>query len=255
MEYFGAPGVPDALEEVPLEYFARARDWLLDRPGVRASPVGVVGFSRGGEGALLVGSHLDGFGAVVAYVPSGYAFPAPTWMPGIEEEGPAWTVRGEPVPYVPVDQFVESDPTGMDESLSNDDQDGEESTSEGAVERACEERLARATIPVERIDGPVLLVSGDRDAVWPSSGLAAVAADRLVAHDHPWPVDHRRYPDAGHATRVPYRHADGQDPDDEHRFGGTHAANARAAADAWPAALSCLRFGLRDRDQATSITW
>jgi nucleolar protein 56 len=225
---------------VPVSLFERGADWLRSRPGVRDDRVGVVGFSRGGEAALLVGATLDQVGAVVAYVPSGYGFPAPTWMDGVEEEGPAWVVDGEPFPYVLVDPVVDSDATGL-EAL-----DEGEAASNEAVEAASGERLDAATIPVEAIDGPVLLVSGGRDRVWPSDELAQVAADRLDAHDHPCPHEHRTYPDAGHAIRVPY--ATPGDPDAEHRFGGAAAAaNARAAADAWVSALSTLRTGLRER--------
>jgi dienelactone hydrolase len=239
VSYFDAPAAPDALAEVPMSLFERAGDWLAARPGVRVGEVGVVGFSRGGEAALLVGATLDHAGAVVAYVPSGYGFPAPTWMDGVEEEGPAWVVDGEPFPYVPVDPVVGSDATGV-EALEEGD-----AASNAAVAAASAERLERGTIPVERIDGPVLLVSGGRDRVWPSAELAAVAADRLTAHDHPWPHEHLTYPDAGHAIRVPYT-LDGDDPEATHRFGGTVAANSRAAADAWRSALSTLETGLRE---------
>lgn len=249
VEYFDAPGTPDALERVPVDHFGRAARWLTDLPTVEPGPVGVVGFSRGGEAALLAGAHIGAVGAVVAYVPSGYAFPAPTWMAGIDEEGPTWTVGGDPVPYVPIDETVEADPDGFDEAVNLEDD-----ASSAAVERATPETLERATIPVERTDGPVLLVSGGEDDVWPSTDLAAVAADRLAARDHAWPHEHLAYPRAGHAIRVPYRRGQEQDPSDPHPLGGTRAANVHAAADAWHAALSCLRIGLEARDGGRSST-
>jgi hypothetical protein len=85
------------------------------------------------------------------------------------------------------------------------------------------------------------------DAIWPSTELAGVAADRLDARDHPWSHEHLVYPDAGHAIRTPYRFEAGDAPTGEHRLGGTHRANARAAADAWRGALDYLRSGLDDR--------
>ena len=243
VEYFDAPAAPDALSEVPLEYFERAAAWLADRPDVDADRVGVVGFSRGGEAALLTGTHVDRVGAVVAYVPSAYAFAAPTWMDGVDEERSAWTVDGEPVPYLPVDRYVDQEQEGLDEALGID----APSAALRAVENAPEELLARAAIEVECIDGPVLLVSGGEDEAWPSVELADQAVERLAAHDHPWPFENRDYPRAGHAIRVPYRFDGSDDPTANHWLGGTNEANACASADAWHAALDYLRCGLDER--------
>lgn len=239
VDYFGVPGRPDALDRISLSYFERAIEWLAARPEVDSGRVGVVGFSRGGEAALLTGAHFDHVGAVVSYVGSGYAFPAPTWMSGVETEGPAWTLDGEPIPYIPVDAVVESEQSGIDDAIV---EDLDASTS--AVANATEAQRARATIPVERIDGPVLFVSGGADAIWPSSDLVTVAIERLDEHDHPWAYEHLAYPRAGHAIRTPYRFDERDDPSREHRLGGTNGANAYAAADAWPGVLEHLRRGL-----------
>ncbi|MFC7072265.1 acyl-CoA thioester hydrolase/BAAT C-terminal domain-containing protein [Halovenus rubra] len=243
LEYFGTADRPDALAEIPLEYFEQGIQWLRSRRQVLSEDVGVVGFSRGGEAALLVGSHAANVGSVVGYVPSGIAFPAPTWMDGIEEEGPAWTVNGDPVPYLPVDEFVETSDEGLAETVEQT----AASERPGALDGASAEQRRRAEIPVENIDGPVLLVSGGADAVWQSPALAERAVERLQRHDHPRSVQHRTFPEAGHAIRVPYR-LDGEvDPDEKHRFGGTHAANARASAQAWAATLQVLREGLGEQ--------
>lgn len=248
VEYFDAPGTPDALAQVPLSYFNRAITWLGEQPTVAADPVGVIGFSRGGEAALLVGAYCDNVGVVTGYVPSGYVFPAPTWMPGVEAEQAAWTWNDEPIPYLPVADVVNTEPdhTALTDVLPAD----EEPASTSAVEAATADELADATIEVERIDGPVLLISGGADEIWPSTDLAAVAIDRLRTHDHPWPSDHLIYPAAGHAIRVPYQVPQGADPGAEHQFGGTHAANAYASADAWPEVLDYLQVGLQNRSEA-----
>jgi dienelactone hydrolase len=64
--------------------------------------------------------------------------------------------------------------------------------------------MERATIPVERIKGPVLMVSGRDDQLWPSFDLVEIARRRLEEHNHPWPFEHISYPDAGHAIAPPY---------------------------------------------------
>jgi dienelactone hydrolase len=241
LTYFDAPGVPDALDQVPLETFFQGIDVLREAPETDGERVGVVGFSRGAEAALLTGVHDDRVGAAMGSVGSGYVFPAPTWMDGVDEERAAWTRDGDPVPYVPVEG-----------SGPDDDQDFDDvATPAGGprpFEAASEATLDAATIPVEEVDGPVLLVSGGEDAIWHTGQPATVAADRLAAADRDWPDDHRHYPDAGHAIRVPYRECDA-DPDEAHRLGGTHGANARAAADAFHATVDALRAGLRERER------
>jgi hypothetical protein len=43
--------------------------------------------------------------------------------------------------------------------------------------------VERATIPVERAAGPLLLVSGGDDGVWPASRLCAAIVDRMTKQD------------------------------------------------------------------------
>lgn len=235
VEYFEAPGVRDRPLEVPLEEIGNAADWLLERPDVAGDRVGVVGFSRGGEASLLVGSHFDAIGAVAAYVPSCYVWPAPSWMDGIGEGEPTWTLDGEPLPHLPIDKYVYED-DGIDEPLGVP----EPNPGSLAIKRSTAAEKERAEIPVESIDGPVLVVSGGNDTVWPSTLLAERVTDRLAAHDHPWPFEHLSFPDAGHAIRVPYRFRGDTDPAETHRFGGTHEANGYASACTWQATLEYL---------------
>lgn len=243
VEYFGAPGVRDALLEVPVEEFGDAAEWLLDRPTVSGDAVGVIGFSRGGEAALLVGSQFDTVGVVAAYVPSCYAWAAPSWMDGVGDDRPSWTLDGDPVPYLNIDEYVPDD-KNPDDPLTSDGHSACSLALEGTTEAAKE----RATIPVEAIDGPVLLVSGGSDTVWPSSLFADRAAARLGRNDHAWQFDHLAVPDAGHAIRVPYRFDEETPLDGTHAYGGTHSENARASALAWRRTLQYLDRALGPSD-------
>ena len=72
------PGVlPESLAGIPLEYFRGAIGWLGRREGVDPDRLGVVGHSRGGELALLLGATDPDLKAVVSYVGSGVVGSSP----------------------------------------------------------------------------------------------------------------------------------------------------------------------------------
>jgi dienelactone hydrolase len=105
--YFAEPGLPKCLCDIPLEYFARAVRWLRAQPVARGRPVILSGFSRGGEGALLIASyepHL--FDAVIASSPS--AFINGSYGPGSSPTVSGWTWDGKPLTtgtFIPVDRI------------------------------------------------------------------------------------------------------------------------------------------------------
>ena len=148
--------------------------------GVNGERLAVIGTSRGGELALLVGATFPQITAVVGYVPSGVLWPGND-NTGRHQPGPAWTYRGLPLPYVMT------------------------ATSYFDLQYTDPADIARATIPVEKINGPVLLISGESDALWPSTQLAQIAMDRLAQAHHPHPDKHLHYPGAGHSIIQPYR--------------------------------------------------
>jgi dienelactone hydrolase len=232
LAYFNYAHLPPYLHTIPLEYFETALHWLQRRPEVRAERLAVLGVSRGGELALLLGATFPALTAVVGYVPSGVGH-ASIGVLG----APSWTYLGEPVPYLfPPDaaarheQVLRQEPVALRPWFLGNLEHGE--------------AVAQATIPVERITGPVLLLSGEDDQMWPSPVLAGIAAERLARHGHPYPVRHRRYPGAGHIFALPNlpMPTGTQHPVRGVRvaLGGTPAANARAAAAAWGETLRFL---------------
>ena len=107
----------------------------------------------------------------------------------------------------------------------------------------------RAAIPVERIEGRVLLVCGRADAMWPSALMAERAAARMAAHGQADRVTHLCYEGAGHTIGHPYVPATltaGVHPVDKrvYDYGGDPAAIARARADSWPRVVAFLREAL-----------
>ncbi|KXJ17868.1 Acyl-coenzyme A amino acid N-acyltransferase 1 [Exaiptasia diaphana] len=58
--------LPNQLEDVELEYFIEAVDWLKNHPSIIPGGVGVMGISKGAECSLLLASHCQDVKAVVS---------------------------------------------------------------------------------------------------------------------------------------------------------------------------------------------
>ncbi|AGB38828.1 acyl-CoA thioester hydrolase/BAAT C-terminal domain-containing protein [Natronococcus occultus] len=220
LEYVDGPGLPASVVEVPVAYVTAAIDWLGDHERVAGDRIGVWGVGRGGELGLLVGSLSDEVGPVVSVGGSGIL-----WEGGAVRGSPAGTVAWA----------LDDDPRAPLAVATEAGQDRHERYT-AAIAAAGARELTAATIPVERIDGPVLLVSGEDDAVWPSARLHAHARERLATRGHP-SFDHLRYADAGHRLPQPYLPLRGTAGE---TAGGTLAGNAEAAHAHWPRVLGTL---------------
>jgi nucleolar protein 56 len=227
------PGLPDALVEVPVEYADRAVEWLADHGATTDDPVGLGGFSRGGELALLVGTRHE-VGAVVNWVGAGILFNAVVLTDDrqVSPKSPdtaAWTLDGEPLPHPSREAF---DP-GLDL----------ETAYRQWLDDTPDETLRAAEIPLERIRAPILLVSAGDDGVWPSRYLQNRAEARLDAMDYEYRVEHHSYDGAGHGVGVPFLPTWPNRPSGP--FGGTLAETAVAEADSWPRAVEYFEPGAR----------
>ncbi|HEV2742811.1 MAG TPA: alpha/beta fold hydrolase, partial [Rubrobacter sp.] len=199
LAYFGLDGLPRELVEVPLEYFERAIAWLGGHPELDAGRVAVVGNSKGGELALLLGAtYPREVGAVVGYAPSpvvwqGIAFDREVYYGGPRSP---WSLRGRAVPFVAWARPDAAEMILMAESFFEDRPISTRAFYERALRN--EAAVAAASIPVEKVEAPVLLISGTDDRLWPSTRLSEMAIERLEASGHPFPHEHLRYEGAGH---------------------------------------------------------
>jgi len=242
LAYFGVPGVAEELTNIPLEYFETAFDWMRERPAIARGAVGVAGSSRGGELALLLGATFPFIRAVVAWAPSALVYGS------VRREGrgtdPAWLHHGEPVPWFQPSQRPAPPPAGPPPEggipLTPMFLEGLEDTA--AVDRAL--------IAVERINGPVLMISGKDDQMWPSSVYGEMVMERLARHGHPYRDAHLVYPGCGHLVNFPYvptTVSASAHPVTKHVFayGGTPEGQARAREDSWPKVVGFFRGNLR----------
>lgn len=233
LAFFGSPGLPDDLVEIEVEVVGRAIARLRDLLGDPPTRITVMGQSRGSELALLAGTFFEEVSAVVIFSGSGLVWSA--LARGGPIDRPAWTFGGRAIPYMV---------HGGERPAQSSDEPFALTPLYLALLKESKQ-MNTAQIPVEGIHGPVLAVSGEADAMWPSAALTAIAEERARSHGFPHQFTHLRYPDAGHtAPGVPgtpifteVRHPLGG----YYAFGGTREAIARARADSWPQVLRFVR--------------
>jgi dienelactone hydrolase len=245
LAYFGHDDLPAELIGLPIEYFVEAVAWLGARPEVGSSRVGMLGFSRGAEASLITAATAPDVAAVVALVPGTLPGGGISATDFSAMGKPAWTVNGTPLTLVPPSW----DPVSMKEAQEAF-ATGQPLAATPAVLRALESAGAKVddvAIRVERIRGPILMMSGEDDRLWPSTRFAEIAERRLNAANFAHPFEHRRYAEAGHFAslppNLPARTAAARHPvvPMSLAFGGTPRANAAASADLWPRIVAFLQ--------------
>jgi dienelactone hydrolase len=186
LAYFDEPGLPCALSSIPLEYFVKAIRWLRSQPQVDPGRVWLEAASRGTEAELLVAAHWPALvHGVVAAVPSSVAYGTPPAQCG-RPSSSSWTLNGRPLPVAPTTGAPMFNP------------DGSVSDRNVFLAGLAYPAAAAARIPIERLKGAVMLISGAEDQLWPSN----VYADRIMAalRSDPARHIHLNYPGAGHGV-------------------------------------------------------
>jgi uncharacterized protein len=201
--YFGTRNTPDRLEMIPLEYLENAIKAFKSFPEVQGKKIIVYGGSKGGELALLLASISKSIEGVIAAVPSSVVFQG---LGG--KYLSSWSYKGEPVPFVPFapydyskivnSQYVELYRLSLEQKNAVD----------------------LATIQVEKINGPILILTGQDDTMWPSTQMGEMIIKRLEKSNFPFWYKHIAYVDAGHTLN------------ENHLMGGTVEGNKKARMDA-----------------------
>ncbi len=226
VSYFGAPGQTDKLELIPLERFDKAIDWLKSQPNIDGNALAVMGASKGAEAALIVATRRPELRTVIAGMPSSVAWQG--YNPNLLKQiftppDGSWSLNGKAIPFLPyVREYVEGPFDLYQKSLA-----------EAPI-------YPDAIIPVENITGPVMLICGELDSLWPSCDMARQAQRR--AHERGGPKVHLlSYKGAGHAGfGVPLK-------PDHPRFellgsiGGTAGDNNKAREESWEKILVHLK--------------
>ena len=225
LAYFATDDLPKELDRLPLEAVDRAVEWLRKQPIVDPNRIAIVGVSKGAELALLSASRNSRIRAVVVIAPSSVVFQS---LNRAQTSTSSWTSGGTDVPFAP---FVKSE--AFDKSRRFVD----------LYTASLQAAPPQARIPVERISGPILLLSGKDDALWPSAKMADEIASRLAQNRFRHAVVNRSFDDVGHhVATLPMRPTA-----DSVRLGGKPQALAKTHIQAWREIVSFLNTNMGKR--------
>ncbi|XP_059770590.1 acyl-coenzyme A thioesterase 6-like isoform X2 [Balaenoptera ricei] len=212
LAYFRFEDLPEYLNNVCLEYFEEAVDFMLQHPKVKGPSVGLLGFSKGGDLCLSMASFLKGITATVVI----NACVANTIAPLHYKDMIIPNLSSDPGKY----KITESGLLNLVD-IWND---------------PLEKSNHRSLIPLEEAQGPFLFIVGMDDYGWKSEFYAQIASERLQAHgkDRPQII---YYPGTGHCIDPPYfplcRASVHSVLGHPVFYGGEPKAHSRAQVDAW----------------------
>jgi len=187
--YFGAKGTPDTLNEIAINQVYDAIMVATKNKGINKNKIAIIGGSRGGDLALLLGSYYQDIKCVVAIVPSHVAFPGHT----NHFSTSAWTFNNKELLFVPVNE--EAVPFLINGDLR------------GTFEAMLKDTIAeeKSLIKIENINGPILLISATKDEICPSTPMAEKMITRLKANKFKYYFEHIAI-EGGHSE--PLKHFD-----------------------------------------------
>jgi pimeloyl-ACP methyl ester carboxylesterase len=187
--YFGAKGTPDTLQKIAIEVVYYAIEVASKIKMINKRKIAIVGGSRGADLALLLGSYYKEIKCVVGIVASNVTFPGNT----NHFTTSTWTYQNKELPFVPVNE--DAVPFLMKGDLR------------GTFEAMLKDTIAeeKATIKVENINGPILLISATKDEICPSTPMSEKIITRLKTNKFKHYVEHVTI-EGGHTE--PLKHFD-----------------------------------------------
>lgn len=234
LAYMEGAGLRPNLEEIPLETLASGVREFTDGPEVDAGRVGLLGVSVGTGGALAALAHFPELPVKAA------AMLAPTcaiWQalpngPGRPPQTSSWTLAGEPLPWLRMHGEQLLPELVKNEILARIP--GRHQVKALHMRKAYDASIrhlgpdAPEIIPVEQINCPILVCSGQDDQLWPAEPMAQLLLERRGVRSED---DFRSYP-GGHMFRTPIIPTT-VPWNDGFYFGGSAVQNAQQYRDAW----------------------
>jgi len=179
--YFKSNDAPKELDRISLNAIRDTIFSVAENPQIDASKIILMGGSKGGELVLNLASRYEEINGVIALSTSNVSFPALT----LYSNTSSWSYQNEEVPYVPAPLKI------IGPALKGDLYTAHSMMLEDA------EAVKKAEIPVENINGPILILSGKNDEQWPAPEMSDEIVKRLEENNFPHYYSHVKI-DGGH---------------------------------------------------------
>lgn len=237
--YWGAPGQPLEMKELPLEAFDASIDFLKKKSN-GGQRVAILGYSKGAEAALLLAARRRDLAGIVAGAPTNVSWQALDFIGAFVGGTSTFSYKGKALPYLPysgIDFF--DGPTVFE------------------IHDISLRRVANhpsAAIEIEKSQAPVLLLCGSKDLIWPACDMAKSLVQRAGDNGAKQPRL-LSYPQAGHGVLGPPPGGVLREDPLVTKLTRTAKSDAEARVDAWPQVIAFLRdsFGITStKDSANS---
>lgn len=186
LAYFNAGSLPKKLESIPLEYFDAAINWAAGQSVADSANIILLGVSRGAELALLLASHNSRIKGVVAYSPGCFVLPNAIDSEDNVVRTASWSWKGKDLSFAPMAMLQQNNDQAIDYR--------------NYVEPLLEDPDQEVyTIPIEKAQAAILLISGGDDRTWPAAEMATLLEHRLKMKQYSYAVRNVIFPRAGHS--------------------------------------------------------
>jgi dienelactone hydrolase len=173
--YFKTAGTPKHLKEIPVEYIGKVIQWLKK---CGYEKIGIEGFSKGTEYAMACAVAYPEITCVILKTPSWF------YSEGLAGHTPAgmgcFAFQGKSLPFTPYKTknfSIIKHILKVKEYNILPINEGKAVTNE-------------SVIPVEKVNGPVLILSTKADTIWPSAESGEKLEERLNQKSFGFPYKH-----------------------------------------------------------------
>jgi len=191
---FGAEGLPDSPNKIPLDMFVPAVNYLRQRKHI--DRISVYGQSMGSIFAVLAAQYIGGFENLIIVSPTHVPFEGTAKDKKTMSGHSVATWHGNEIPYVKADfskikaakyyTHPDADHKVLGMWIAYHDAYADYSG------------VARAELAVERSDARILMIAGGEDEAWPAEYSVRMIEQRLKSVDYGKPVKVIVYPHGSH---------------------------------------------------------